>query len=374
MNSALTKRIPLVLTSLLCSANVFAASKDKAQDQGCCPKETEGCCSIELANGRMGCTLQPDRPSVDLCHGFEFSASALYWRPYVEGTEFAWTTVGNDNDTYPYNGEVLSVKSDFDWGFQVGIGYLFCNDGWRGDLDFTFHQGHGKKNFSEEWNEVVTPTTAVYFDDQSDLVYDSAQGKLSTDYYRLALSLTRGTFASRLLVINPGLGLTTTWLDIYQKNKFSSNAGDSHDVLTEKKRSKTWQIGPTGSLDTRLAFGDSGFSLTGEWDMTLGFGKTEISQDCFWSADPEQYSSYITNDVLRFAPSAHALLGLQYDRDYFDHTQHLTVMFGLDTNVMWSGNRTISYGTVSNQSYVFNLQNDNTFALIGLTMAFNYQF
>jgi hypothetical protein len=371
MNGVLMKRIPLVLASLVCSANVFAGTKDKGDDQGCNRKDADGCYAIELASGRMGCFLQPDRPAVDLCHGFELSASALYWRPYVEGTEYAWTNTGAST-ALPINGNLVGVKGKFNWGFQVGIGYLFSNDAWRADLDFTFHQGKGSSSLSDEWNQVIVPSTAYtssILNGSTVTSFTNAESNFNSDFYRLDLSLTRGTFVSKFLVLTPGFALTTTWLDISQKSRFSDV---DHNTLTEKKASKTWQIGPTGSLDTRLAFGNSGFSLTGEWDMTLGFGKTRIDQNSYYSTNPTTNAADLSHNPLTFSPSAHALLGLQYDRDYFDHTQHLTVMAGLDTFVMWSGNRVIR--TINTVPVQFEQNSDNTFALIGLTVAFNYQF
>jgi hypothetical protein len=264
------------------------------------------------------------------------------------------------------------VKSRFDWGFEVGVGYLFCNDGWRADLDFIFHQGGGSNSFSNQWNQLVVPSTAYttgIIAGSNVTSFVNAHASLDTDFYRLSLALSRGTFVSRLLTLTPGFALTATWLDVNQKNKFSDA---NHNTLTEKKESETWQIGPTATLDTRLCFGDSGFSLTGQWDMTLGFGKTDISQQTFYSTSAATYTAKEGNNVVRFAPSAHALLGIQYDRDYFDHTQHLTVLAGLDTYTMWAGNRTIR--AVNTAPVQFEQKDGNAFSLVGLTVAINYQF
>ncbi len=375
------KRIPLVLASLACSANLFAGSKDKADDKGCCPREQEGCCAMELANGKMGCTLQADRPVVDLCHGFEFGVSALYWKPYVDGTEYGYTDYGvaGSLTTAPVNGTLRTPDMDMDWGFKVSLGYLFCQDAWQADLEFTFFQGSGSDNFSNStasWDQYIVPNATVtglsILNGSNVTSFPDGGSNISTDLYRLSLMLSRGTYASRFLSITPGFALTTTWLDIKQTNTFTDT---NHVNFYEIRKSNTWHIGPTGSLDTRLAFGRTGWSLTGEWDMTLGFGNTDVSQNTFFSSNSATNSVYMENDSITFSPETHVLLGLQYDRDYFDATQHLTLMAGLDTYVMWQGFRTIrTMNGATTLPIQFDQKDGNVFATVGLTIAMNYQF
>lgn len=369
------KKIPLVLASLVCTANVFAGDKDK--EKSCCPKESEGCCSAELANGRMGCTLQMDRPNVDLCHGLELGVSALYWKPYIDGTEYAYTASGTAGDTValPITGKLEIPKTSMSWGFKVSAGYFFCQDGWDLDAEFTFHRGSGSDKFSNtggNWNQYIVPTTATtglnIVGDAMDS-FSGASSKVHTDFYRLGLGLSRGSYVSRLLSITPGFALTSTWLKIDQDSTFSDS---SHANYYEDKESKAWQIGPTARLDTELHFGRSGFSFISESDMTLGFGNTKVSQKCQYATSPATNYTSISNNSITFAPNAHVLLGVQYERQYFEDTQHLKIMAGLDTFVMWDGNRTIrAINTVPMQ---FEQENGNLFALVGLTVTLNYQF
>ena len=152
----------LVFSSIVCSTNVFAGYNDKNKDR-CCKTEVEGCYSVELANGKTGCFLQSDRPSDDLCYGFELGASAIYWKPYVDGTEYAYTSTGTSG-TLPINGSLVIPKTSMSWGFQVFAGYLSSQDGWEADAQFTFHKGKGNNTFSisnGNAGEYIVPVTAV---------------------------------------------------------------------------------------------------------------------------------------------------------------------------------------------------------------------
>jgi hypothetical protein len=372
MNASLMKKIPLVLATVLCSANLFAAAKDT---KDCCPKESDGCCSVELATGRMGCTLQQDRALVNLCHGLELGVSALYWKPYIDGTEYAYTSKGlaGSSQEAPITGSLEVAKTSMAWGFQFSGGYLFCQDGWQIDALFTYHQGKGKDNFSNtagDWDRYIVPTSAAtgLSIGDADYTFSGASTRLSSDFYRLGLILSRGSFVSRLLSISPGLGLNTTWLKIQQDSEFNDA---TYNTYLEERESKSWQIGPTASLSTVLHFGSTGFSFVGESDLTIGFGNTKVSQSSYYN-DPEYV--YMNNNRITIAPNAHVLLGIQYERHYFEATQHLKVFAGLDTFVMWDGYRTIS--TLNSQGPViqFDQKDGNLFGLVGLTINLTYQF
>jgi len=366
MSSSFFKTMPMVLASFACSTQGFA--KD------CAVQTPPGCQSIELANGMVGCALQPELEADRFCRGYSLGASGVYWRPYIEGTEYGWTynNASNDAPDLPINGSLLRPKLSFSWGFEFDIGYLFLNDDWKSDLSFTFHQGKGSNNFGDEWNQVIIPSTAYLegiIDGDNAGSFENAKSHIHSDFYRLCLSLSRGTFTSRLLSITPGFGVTATWLNVHQTNKFSN---EDRNVLVEKKESDAWDFGPTGLFGSRLWFGNSGFSLNNLFDLTLGFGKTDIKQNCYYSVSPDTNSTLIRDNGIRFSPKAHVLLGLQYETYFFEESQHLTLLAGLDTYIMWAGNRTIR--AINGNMPQFEEKDASSFALIGLTLSANYQF
>ena len=87
------------------------------------------------------------------------SGGLLYYKPFVGGTEVAFTDTGA-RLSYPIQSEIKGIRFDMALGFRVGLGYNFNRDGWDIQGEYT-HFGDGnsqKTDLSGCGSDNINPT------------------------------------------------------------------------------------------------------------------------------------------------------------------------------------------------------------------------
>ena len=361
MNSVI-KKVPLLLAFFATSVALHAGGKD-------------GCCERTLPNEKRGCTLADHHPSIDPLHNINFHIGPIVQEARISGTEFAH--VENDATGLPVKGELVSPKSKMQWGLNLGVCRVFDQDGWKSSLDFTLFQPKSSYTFtngSGSSTKVIVPDR-VYADGilagSNVDSFTDATSKLKTDFYKLQWLLSRGTYLSGNLSVQPMMGLQTAWIDIKQNSEFTSSA---LSILSEDSRSKSWGIGPVAGLDTVWHLGCTGFSFFGDFKTALLFGKTDVSQTVKYSSDPATYSAIMSYGQNLTSPALHLTLGGQYEASFFECSQHAVLRLGLDTQHYWNQNRVIRAQNGSAAPIQYDLNSNNTYGMIGLIVDVSWNF
>lgn len=358
MNVSLMKNIPLVLASLALTSSAFAGDSDK----------------VEMAHGRKGHELVSDRPDVDAKHGWTFGVSYIYQQARITGIEAAHT----ENDTVnsvPIDGRLMAAHPDMDSGFTIGLGKSFDHGEWDIATDFMFLRNKGNKTFSQSgsaWNESIIPDNIVtegILDGGNIRSFTDGKFNTSSDFYKLQVHIMRGHFFNPNFSVQSGVGLHTNWIDIKGNNTYTDS---TRATVYDNNRSKWWGIGPSTQTRAQYYLGQTGFSLLGEGNIAMLFGRMNVLQNTFYSTNSETNKAKMSNDHNDFSPHARGMLALKYDRDVMDCTQHIGLMIGLEAQTYWNQNQRIFAKNTTAIQYGTNP--NNTFSPYGLKVSFEWAF
>ncbi len=277
--------------------------------------------------------------------GFAISAGALYMEPTTSNLDYMGVYTVVDDGPSVSKWQHYRVDPNFDWGFTLGLGYVFANT--ANDVRVDWMSFHNDYKDSQDLlgvkdnNSIVTfwPTWAPDLPDTFDL---SAQGKM--EYGFDAVDLTFGQY------INLGskfqarfaAGLRWAQLDSDMSTSYntvspypSDNAGDGSLLLTHldgKIKSHFDGIGPVFSFKGDYALG-GGLGLVGGFNVALLVGNLTLKsnmgllfQDYIVPEEPGDAvltDSYKVNDALNWddystlvTPAFDGKFGLHYGYDW----------------------------------------------------------
>ena len=85
---------------------------------------------METVYGNAGARTVSATPATDR-YGPSFSVDFLCWKPFIGGTEFAFTDYSYPNDGITfYDTALANVNFDWKFGFRTGFGYQFSDPDW----------------------------------------------------------------------------------------------------------------------------------------------------------------------------------------------------------------------------------------------------
>ncbi len=215
---------------------------------------------------------EAEHPS--LRRGFFFFADPVYWQAHEDGLAFVIESDSSTSLAPKSKGENLHF--DWDFGFEVGLGYRIPHGGWNFSLGLKhLHtNAHGDRNAHA--GQFLFPIWK--FPDVSDPSYaDAAQAHWRLHLGLLDLLLMREWHPIKSCCFSPVLGLRSAW--IRQKyNLFyrgGSLAPDREEQFSMKN--KFWGIGPCGGVHGSWEFVRR-WSLFGDLLFSLLYGEFYIHQ------------------------------------------------------------------------------------------------
>ena len=212
--------------------------------------------------------------SSSLRRGFFFFADPVYWQAHEDGLAFAVESDSTTSLAPESKGENLHF--DWDFGFEVGLGYRIPHDLWSFSLELKhLHtNAHGHRTAND--GSVLFPLWK--FPDQQDPAY----ADIAKAHWRLHLGLLDLIMQKQWHPINscsfsPVLGLRSAW--IRQKyNLFylgGSLAPDREEQFSMKN--KFWGIGPCAGMRSSWEVVRR-WSLFGDFLFSLLYGEFYLHQ------------------------------------------------------------------------------------------------
>ena len=170
----------------------------------------------EISEQNVFCGWQGKNASASVDQGFVGKGSYLYWQAKEDGLEFAQLTNVQLNFPAPIvvTATLLEPSSEWNSGFQVGLGYIFPQRSqWDVLLNWTWFHSHAKKSASVTDPTLVAhalrPTWLPFL--MGPQAFD-AVGHWTLKYDTLDLLLGRDFFLGRWLSFHPQAGIRAAHL------------------------------------------------------------------------------------------------------------------------------------------------------------------
>lgn len=264
---------------------------------------------------------------------FLLDASLYYFRPQIGGDEVVYTNSGASPYLPPLSGSIESANLGGGWGFDVGIGYETCPclDHWKFRLGYTRLttsntnttklQGEQTQLIPLMGNHGITQNP-----DGIGLQYfrfcDRAKVYSSFNFNSFDVSLTRGCFVTKRLVLTPGTAvrgaLITHNQDVWYTggtpitgSGLISRLGLGEETVQITDKSDFWGIGPAVSIDANWYVSEN-FSLVSKLGSTFFYGRFGVTHKEHYTAS-EVNTINLRAGKFQYLPSAMLDLGLAYD-------------------------------------------------------------
>ena len=351
MENKILKKLPMAIAALVATSSGFAASDMESRVDRLEKQMDE--VGTDNAFGGFGAKTAIARPSKEDSNWF-LTLDLLYWKPFVGGTEFAYTD-NNPQLGYPVKGRTKEMSFDWNWGARVGLGYNFNFDGWDLYANYTHFGGGDSKSVSTGGcnNSVVVPLRGglcLLNNTPSAFIGTKAKSQYDIDFDSIDVQLGRNYFLSKMLSMRPFFGAKIAWIDLEQETRYCGSTGaGTHQFCG----TTIVQLGPNvvkikEDSDFKGAGPEVGFNS--KWFLAKGFSffADALGALCYGFFDVDHREKYSLNsntriklsgNVHRMIPTAQITGGIAYDIFFDDDKQHLGFRIGYDGQYWWRANQ-----------------------------------
>ena len=285
--------------------------------------------------GNVGAKTVSATPATDR-YGPFLSHEMLYWKPFVGGTEFAYT-----NDVFPvgapFLGNIVQFKFDWKFGFRTSLGYQFNKSGWDISALFTrvkFHETrHSNSPLSASGLPGVTNET-------------SAEGGWSTSFNVLDFDLARSYFLRPHFSVHPRVGVRTAWIKQHDHAQYFNALTNVSSLLTNVN--STSGVGLLAGSGLRW-HASSQWSLFSNLIASLIYGKIEVGAKSmnFMTSPAEPLN--VTADTHKVLPNTSLDIGLQWEMAW--RVVHFSLAAGYEFQYWWRQNQRLQLDTGTSYSW-----------------------
>jgi hypothetical protein len=281
-------------------------------------------CKMEKVRGesvypcRNGARFASGRP---VTAGYNLSAflDVLCWKFYEGGLDYA---VKNNTVTNIIGG-VEKLKFDWETGFRLGASYGF-SDNW----DFTASFTHVKTDCHDQKHGPVGGT----LDPFSPFGVDGSYGSIREDLKYSVVNFEIGSsyFVSRSFYLRPHFGAQGAW--IHQKIQVCATP---HSVFNRFQNEFNGG-GLRAGLDTKWFF-DSRWNLVFNAAASALYGTCNVSM----RSNSSYGVAHTGADVNRLVPSVQSLIGLCWETNFTEDTNHISLLLAYENSYWWRQNQLI---------------------------------
>lgn len=387
MDKNILKKLPVAVAALVASATGVAAS-DMESRVDMLEKQMMQV-GTENSYGGYGAHTANAKPSKEDCNWF-LTFDVLYWKPFVGGTEFAYTD-NNPQLEYPIKGRTKEMDFDFNWGARVGLGYDFNFDGWDLYANYT-HFGSGDSNSTSSGgcnNSIVVPLRGGICPDpdanagvQSTFIATKAKSQYQIEFDSVDVQLGRNYFLSKMLSMRPFWGAKIAWIDLDQVTRYCGSTGVTPgpfcgvnvvalgpNTIKISEDSNFKGVGPEVGFNSKW-FLAKGFSFFADGLGALLYG--------FFDVDHKESYSLISDRRIRLSANTHKMIptvqifsGVSYDIFFNDDKEHIGFRIGYDGQYWWRANQMLKIDDASPLKYE---RWTEDFSMHGATFEFRWDF
>ncbi len=309
--------------------------------------------------------------------GFEINVEGLFLKPSNSDLDYGAVSILNSSTNDSQN-NLLTVKPGTDFGWGVGIGYIFPDSGndvrlnWtefnHTDTDMTVPHYYNPDDDDSFDNYLITPFQTFRFF-SGDVVSATGQAKFKLN----AVDLDAGQYidVGNRLQLRPFAGLRFARLESNLKGHYVNNENELHideNYEDDALNSRFSGMGPLFGADATYNMG-GGVSVVGHVATALLVGSTESSASLVESSSPtsnaltinanlavqppatahhDASSSIKSSGITRVVPALEAKLGLNYSYKFecdsvmtfeggYKVTEYIDVVDRIKTDFVFKG-------------------------------------
>jgi hypothetical protein len=321
-------------------------------------------------------TPPPVNPTARTCpdgYGFTTMAEFTYWNAFDDGLTVAFQ-VNSDKSTNSSSIRPLTMDSDWQPGFRVGIGYNAVYDDWWTDLNYTYFRSRdtiSRNPFTKNSIFLVSILENPLVNQGNNLSTNdfNLHWKLGVDL--LDLEMGRNFFVSNRLSLSPFASVRGVWIRRHIKvnsdgtQDTQSNSSTGRQTITQnwtdslRMKQDIWAVGPRIGVNTRWLFGKSGFAFFMNADGALMYsGITVHDKENNTTVDStngtQNQTATLKKTLHRVMPNLSLFGGLDYQHCWSDSDFALHVYAGYSITYFW------------NQEYFYTPTNLNPQGNLGL--------
>lgn len=272
----------------------------------------------------------------NLKSGLEFTLEALYLQPTNSDLDYAtFVSIPGSN---PSTSSVTTLNPNYDFGFRIGLGYIFPNSGNDVQLNWTYfnHGGNESSTFAGDTAGETGHPTVITGGGNVMPAFSGETGTAASNvgFYYNAVDLDVGQYVSmgtrlqtRLFAGLRYAELKNNIIDSY--TDIDDDNGTVYNTETDTFDSKFTGIGPRFGVDASYHV-SSCFGVVGHLAAALLVGRVQSSStvnssglditDAVASANPDNYT--------RVVPAFDAKLGFDYSLPIQNDASRLTIEAG----------------------------------------------
>ena len=350
MDRNILRKLPVAVAGLLATSTGVAAS-DMDSRVSMLENQMKQV-GTENAFDGFGANTATARPSKEEYNWF-ITGDVLYWKPFVGGTEFAFTDTGT-SISYPVKGRTKDMSWSWNGGLRAGIGYNFCFDSWDLYANYTHIDFGDSKSVSGSCGaSIVVPLRGGLCPPGADggiFTATRAKSFFNFDFDSIDIQLGRNYFVSAKLSTRPFFGAKTAWIDLEQKTRFCGGnpandttfCGNPTSALGPntykiRENSDFWGLGPELGVNTKW-FLAKGFSFFFDTTGALLYGYFDVDHKESHSLVGDRKIK-LSGNVHKMVPTVQMTGGVAYDLFFDDDKMHIGFSFGYDGQYWWRANQ-----------------------------------
>ncbi|MBS0653232.1 MAG: hypothetical protein JSR39_06830 [Verrucomicrobia bacterium] len=205
-------------------------------------------------------------PSARGCNNdtaFYMAGSFIYWKSSFTDTTISarWQNPG----VQPNKFKKMSLDSQYDPGFKLGIGCNFHRDVWDIFLNWTWLQSNFTEKDHTHAPKLGTVLGNIVPQAQNVNLTDKFKARWHFEFDALDLEMGRNFYISKYISIRPFAGLKGAWIEhrlkMNYKNPIDPNNLPLQSSIHSKYKDHAWGIGPRLGINSRWVLGKSNFAF-----------------------------------------------------------------------------------------------------------------
>jgi hypothetical protein len=307
--------------------------------------------ALESRKGSNGMINPPANPKVKEGADIFITGEATFMKAHENGLEYAFES-NNDAACPALDMFGKHPKHDFEWGFKVGLGYVFPHDGWDLYVNYTRFNGHSRtchecpacSCFCAP--ELFYPTYLVPCETQPCPNVTDACGKWKLRLNRLDVELGREFFVSKWLTLRPFMGFSG--VIITQHFNVQYEGGNYVPVgfqYNHKMRDQFRGGGVRGGLNTQWDLMKD-WSIYGNLALNVLYGVFHVNTNSFSENTTTLIETplyKVSNHFLVCRPVLDLGIGLQWEHAFADDSFFMSLHAGWEHHYYWEQNQFLRF-------------------------------
>jgi len=276
--------------------------------------------------GSAGAKTSTAAPDIDCSTSF-LSIEMLCWKPFIGGSEFAYT-----NDKFPvanpFIGNLVEVNNNWQFGFRFGLGYRFSDINWALSTEYTRIKFDSVEHISHANGGVSSADLPGVFSETS------AEAKWAVSFNVLDIDLSHPCFLRPHFSFEPRMGLRACWI-LQRDHAQYFNASNSQNSLLKYVNS-TSGIGIFGGTHLNWHWSKQ-WSLYGGASASLIYGKMRVAAKSMNFGFTPAVPLDVLADTYKVLPNMSLNTGINWE--IFWKAACLSLTAGYDFQYWWQQNQ-----------------------------------